>query len=373
MTPVETLLGRLVAHPTLFSASVLPMASELAERLEAVGMRVERLEAGPGKCNLVATAGPPDVDGLVLSGHMDVVPVEGQPWTSDPFTMVRRGDRLVGRGTCDMKGFLAAVVTALEITPPRDLRRELSVVFTCDEEVGCLGSSILADQLLATGRRLPALALVGEPTSFRIFRMHPGHVTARITCRGAAAHSSKPDLGRNAIRLAARVIDTLDAIAEEWRREVRFPELLERPYVVMNVGTIRGGAAVNIVPDTCVIELGFRPLPGMSPEALFEEVRARILPLGDVEAALERNTPALLTPEGTRLEALLGPWATDPRPAAAPYATDGGNFERLGTRTLVFGPGSIDVAHRADEFVPVAELNRAVELVGELIGRWQGG
>lgn len=366
---VETLLGRLVTHPTVFAEPVLPMAAELAERLEGVGMKVERLEAGPGKCNLVATAGPAGTDGLVLSGHMDVVPVEGQPWTGDPFRLRRDGARLLGRGTCDMKGFLAAVVTALRRSPPRDLRRELCVVFTCDEEVGCLGSSILADQLNATGRKLPSLALVGEPTSFRIFRMHPGHVTARITCRGAAAHSSKPDLGRSAIRLAARVVDTLDALAEDWRKDVRFPELLERPFVVLNVGTIRGGVAVNIVPDTCVLELGFRPLPGMSPDALFAEVRARVEPLGEVEAVLERNTPSLLTPAGTDLEALLAPWATDPTPAAAPYATDGGNFERLGVRTLVFGPGSIDVAHRADEFVPTAELHRAVDVVEELVAR----
>lgn len=370
MIDVEALLARLVAWPTISSRPVDGIAADLANLLEDVGMRVERLAAAePGKCNLVATAGPAGTDGIVLSGHMDVVPVEGQPWTSDPFTLTRRGDRLVGRGSCDMKAFLAATVTALSRTPPKDLTRELVLIFTHDEEVGCLGSRAIADQFSAEGRPVPSLALIGEPTSFGILRMHPGHVAARITCRGLAAHSSKPDLGRNAIRLAGRVIDRLEALADRWRRDVRFPELLERPFVVLNVATIRGGSAVNIVPDACVIELGFRPLPGMAPETLFEEIRREVEPLGEVTAELSRITPAMLTPEGTPLEAILRPYASRPGTAAASFATDGGNFERMGVRTLVFGPGSIDVAHKADEYVPVDELHRAVDVVEEVVAR----
>ncbi|MDP2312172.1 MAG: acetylornithine deacetylase [Pseudomonadota bacterium] len=367
---VEALLERLVAWPTVSDQPVTGIAAELAERLEAVGMRVERLDAPePGKCNLVCSAGPAGTDGIVLSGHMDVVPVVGQPWTSDPFRLTRRGDRLVGRGACDMKAFLAAIVAALTRTPPKDLRRELVLVFTHDEEVGCLGSRSLADRFSAEGRSLPSLALIGEPTSFRMLRMHPGHVAARITCAGVAAHSSKPDLGRNAIRLAANVLDALDALADRWRQDVRFADLLERPFVVMNVATIHGGSAVNIVPDRCVIDVGFRPLPGMAPEALFEELRAAVEPLGAVQAELVRVTPAMLTPSGTPLEDLLRPWASAPDTAAASFATDGGNFERLGMRTLVFGPGSIDVAHKADEYVPTDELHRAVDVVDEVVAR----
>lgn len=370
MNDVQELLGRLVAWPTVSSRPVDGIAADLAERLEAVGMRVERLDAPePGKCNLVASAGPPGTDGVVLSGHMDVVPVEGQPWTSDPFRLTARGDRLVGRGACDMKAFLAATVVALTRTPPKDLRRELVLVFTHDEEVGCIGSRNLADQFTAEGRTLPSLALIGEPTSFRMLRMHPGHVAARITCAGQAAHSSKPDLGRNAIRLAARVIDALDALAERWRKDVRHADLLERPFTTMNVATIHGGNAVNIVPDRCVVEVGFRPLPGMDPDALFRELSAAVTPLGEVTAELVRVTPSMLTPPGTPLEAVLRPFAADPALGAAAFATDGGNFERMGIRTLVFGPGSIDVAHKADEFVPVDELNRAVDVVDEVVGR----
>lgn len=367
---VEETLARLVAYPTVSDRPVDGIAAYLAERAEAVGMRVERLDAPePGKCNLVCRAGPEGTDGLVLSGHMDVVPVAGQPWTSDPFVLTRRDDRLVGRGACDMKAFLAATMEALARVDVRGLRRELLLVWTHDEEVGCLGSRRLADELVASGRPVPSVALIGEPTSFRILRMHPGHAAARILCRGKAAHSSKPDLGDNAIRRAARAIDALDALAEEWRHDVRFADLLERPFVVMNVATIRGGSAVNIVPDACEIDVGFRPLPGMEPEALFAAMKERVEAIEGVSAELVRVTPAMLTPEGTPLEALLRPHATSPDLGAASFATDGGNLARAGMRSLVFGPGSIDVAHKADEYVPIDELHRAVDVVAEVVAR----
>ena len=272
-----------------------------------------------------------------------------------------------------MKGFLAAVVEALPLLDLARLQRELVLVFTHDEEVGCLGSGALADRYAAEGRTLPRLCLIGEPTSFRIFRMHPGHVALRITCTGKAAHSSKPDLGQNAIRTAARVIDALDGLAEDWRRDVAFADLLERPFVVMNVATIQGGSAINIVPDRCVIDVGFRPLPGMDVDALCTTLDTRVRGLGCVTTERLRVTPAMLTPTGTALEHLLRPHASVPELGAAAFATDGGNLERLGVQTLVFGPGSIDVAHQADEYVPTAELHRAVDIVAEVVARRCGG
>jgi acetylornithine deacetylase len=364
---VEDTLARLVAYPTVSDSPVTGIAAYLAERAEALGMRVERLDSPmPGKCNLVCSAGPVGTDGLVLSGHMDVVPVEGQPWTGDPFRLRRVGDRLLGRGACDMKAFLAATMEGLARLDLRRLERELVLVFTHDEEVGCLGSRQLVEQL--AGRPLPSLALIGEPTSFSMLRMHPGHAAVRITCHGVAAHSSRPDLGRNAIALAAKVLGRLEGLAEAWSRDVRFAELLPCPFVVMNVATIRGGSAVNIVPDRCVIEVGFRPLPGMSVDALHDELRDAVTHIDPrhVETALLRVTPALLTPTGTRLETLLRPHARTQELGAASFATDGGNLERLGVRTLVFGPGSIEVAHKADEYVPVDELHRAVDVVADV-------
>jgi acetylornithine deacetylase len=364
MSSVTDTLARLVASPTVSSRPMIELAAFVAERCEAAGFRVERFPTGePGKVNLVCSRGPAGTEGLVLSGHMDVVPVEGQPWTSDPFRLTARGSRLVGRGAADMKGFIAATLHAIETLPP--LQRELVLAWTCDEEIGCLGSRALVEGL--AGRPLPTACLIGEPTGFRILRMHPGHTAVRVTTTGRAAHSSKPDLGDNAIRKAARVIDRLDQLAEDWRRDVRFADLLERPFVVLNVATIHGGVAVNVVPDRCVIEVGFRPLPGMDEGALVAEMQARLGDLAAVERV--RGTPAMLTPEGTELEALLRPHATAEPLGAASFATDGGNLTRLGMAPLVFGPGSIDVAHMADEWVDEGELQRTVPILEALIAR----
>jgi acetylornithine deacetylase len=362
MPPVTDTLARLVAFPTISDRPITGIAAWVAERCEAAGFRVERFEApGEGKVNVVASKGPAGTDGLVISGHMDVVPVEGQPWTSDPFRLTERGSRLHGRGTADMKGFIAATLEALPHLPA--LNRELVLVWTCDEEVGCLGSRDLVHKL--AGRSLPSACLIGEPTSFRIFRMHNGHTAVRLVCGGKAAHSSKPDLGENAIAKAAKAIAAVERLAEEWRRDVRFPELLERPFVVMNVARIGGGVAINVVPDRCVVDLGFRPLPGMDEAPLVEQIRERVRPWAEVE--LLRVTPPLLTPPDTALEGVLRPLADSPQPGAAAYATDGGNLAKLGMQTLVFGPGSIDVAHMADEYVDTGELHRAVDMVTRVV------
>ena len=370
MSP-EALLADLVAFPTVSSEPVTALADYLAERCEAAGMRVERYETEPGKCNLVCSAGPVGTDGVMLSGHMDVVPVIGQPWTSDPFVLTRRGENLHGRGSCDMKAFLAAILHALPTLPLARLERELVFAFTHDEEVGCHGSGALVTRLVTEGRPVPTACLIGEPTSLQILRMHPGHSAARITCRGRAAHSSKPDLGRSAILLAGRVLVALERLQDDWRRRVQFAELLDRPCVVLNVGTIQGGNAINIVPDHCVLDVGFRPLPGMDVMALVAEMDTRLHDLGEpgeVSVELLHSTPAMLTPEGTVLEGILRGFASTQTLGAAAFATDGGNLERLGARTLVFGPGSIDVAHKADEYVPIAELHRTVDVVAAVVG-----
>lgn len=368
MRSPESALAELVAFPTVSSRPLTAMAAWLAEGAARQGFRVERFETGePGKCNVVCSAGPQGTDGLVLSGHMDVVPVENQPWTSDPFTLTRRGDDLVGRGSCDMKAFLAAAMVGLGELDLSKLTRELVLVWTCDEEIGCLGSRALVAQLQQSGRPMPSLCWIGEPTNLQMLRMHAGHVAVRLTLRGRAAHSSKPDLGESAILKAGPVLAALEALAARWRARVSFADVLERPYVVMNVATIHGGSAINIVPDQCVIDLGFRPLPGMNAEELVAEVQAAVAPYA--EAALMRVTPAMLTREGCPLEGLLRPHACSDVLGAAPFATDGGNLSQLGMETLIFGPGSIDVAHQADEFVPIGELYRVRDAIQRVV--WQ--
>jgi acetylornithine deacetylase len=368
-------LDELVAYPTVSDRPVDAIAGALAQRAEDAGGRVSCLESSPGKVNVVARFGPQGTDGIILSGHMDVVPTVGQEWTTDPFKMTELDGKLLGRGTADMKGFLAAATTALQRIPIKRLERELVFIWTHDEEIGCLGSRILAEQWRDTLGDLPQFAWIGEPTSFQVCRMHPGHTTLEIQCTGRAAHSSRPGLGTNAIHIARLTLEVLDQLAESWMKEQRFTEHLQSPFTAMNIGTINGGSAVNIVPDRCTIRLGIRPLPGEAEDLRVNEIRAALGPAqqqarvlqGAIHLQVIQVAPALLTPAGTPLEALLCPHASSPVPTAAPFATDGGNLAALDISSLVFGPGSIDVAHRADEYIPAHDLIECVDVIASVV------
>jgi acetylornithine deacetylase len=356
------------------------IAAEVARRAEDLGFQSECHvdPSDPGKMNVISTLGPPGEDGLILSGHLDVVPVEGQPWDSDPFVLREDQGMLYGRGTADMKGFVACTLHALAQLDLSGLRRRLVLIWTHDEEIGCVGSAKLAAALGKRPQDWPTEALIGEPTDFRIFRMHPGHVSLTITAHGESAHSSKPDLGASAIRAMGRVITMLDRLEAELRTTIR-PDLrgvLERPFVTMNMGTITGGTAINLVPDRCELTVGYRPLPGDDPLAIAWLITHR---LGELKLPRRTHlswtqgtvTAAMLTPEGTPLQDTIEACCEEARGGAlaASFATDGGNLEKLGIRSLIFGPGSIDVAHKANEAVSVAALHRGVDVVAEIIRR----
>ena len=369
---VVPLLQELIGHSTVSHQPVDGIAALLAERAEDAGGSVELFKTSPGKVNVIARFGPTGTDGLVISGHMDVVPTEGQAWSSNPFELSEREGKLFGRGTSDMKGFLAAISVAISRINTDNLTRELVLIWTHDEEVGCQGSRALIGQDLGP---LPTHAWIGEPTGFQMCRMHPGHTTVAIHCTGKAAHSSRPSLGINAIHLAGRALAQLEGLAEAWSKDRRFEEHLASPFTVMNVGEISGGAAVNIVPDRCTVRIGIRPLPGDLADHRVQQIHeslravkqhARFLG-GDIEVAVEHIAPALLTPEGTPLERHLCPHASSPLATAAPFATDGGNLQDMGIASIVFGPGSIDVAHRADEYIEGAELLKCVQIAEAVI------
>ena len=367
-------LERLVAFPTVSNRPLTALAAHVAERFESLGFRVDRFDdpTEDGKCSLIASIGPKGTDGMILSGHMDVVPTEGQPWSSDPFRVRAEGGRLYGRGTADMKGFFAVCMQALGRISAESYRRELILIWTHDEELGCLGSARWVDSVIGEDRPWPSACLIGEPTDFQILRMHPGHVGIAIDVSGRAAHSSRPDLGTNAIEACADIIGAARELARELEGETLDLPEVERPWVALNIASIEGGAAINIVPDACRLKIGYRPLPGMEPHAVYHRLVERIDALGldaPVKTTILRTTPSMLTPDGTPLQGLLEPHADHEHCGAATFATDGGNLARLGIEPLVFGPGSINVAHQADEFVPVAQLVRAVEVIEDVVRR----
>lgn len=370
---VVELLEEFVSYPSVSDRPIAPLAECIADHFDHLGFHTEVVADPhqPGKHNVIASAGPMGTDGLILSGHMDVVPTEGQPWTCDPFALTRRGERLIGRGTADMKGFLAAGLAAARLIDRGSLQKELLFILTYDEEVGCLGSAELARRWNPQRRPVPSACVIGEPTGFEVHRMHAGHTALSVEVFGAAAHSSRPDLGHNAIEGAAEAVFRLRALADHLRGTPRgdLPEV-ERPWVALNAGCIHGGTAVNIVPDHCTLEVGFRPLPGDDEAMLIERISDELRAIDGpwtFKVHRKHGIRPLLTPVGTPLEKLLLRYVGQARSGAAGFATDGGNLAALGTAPLVFGPGRIEVAHRADEWIAEADLHRAVDLLERLI------
>lgn len=369
------LLRRLVAFDTTSRKSNLAMTDFVAGYLERPGVRVARFPSPEGdKATLLVGLGPPagadTREGLLLSGHMDVVPAEEEGWESDPFTLTEADGRLIGRGACDMKGFLALAMQLVAGLDPARLRRPLFLLFTHDEEIGTLGAQRFA-RAYAGDPVLPRAAVIGEPTSLRVVRLHKGHLKARLTIHGRAAHSSRPQLGKNAIEAAARVVG---ALAELRRRlaEERPPHhefFPEAPYAVLNVGRIAGGAAVNVIPDRCTLELGIRLLPGMGEEEVLERLRWAVVETapGDCDLEILGASPPLLCPVEARVHRAACALVGQHESLGAPFASDAGPLQELGFESILCGPGSIDEAHRPNEFLPRAEMERAGELLRRLV------
>jgi acetylornithine deacetylase len=368
----EALLARLVAFDSTSHRSNLALADFIAGYVDRPGVRIARNPSADGtKANLVVTAGPDDRSrrGLMLSGHMDVVPAGEAGWHTDPFTLSRVGDTFVARGACDMKGFLALALNRFATLNPGELRLPLALVLTYDEEVGTLGARRLAETW-PDHDLLPRSAVVGEPTSLAVARMHKGHLRIRVTLTGTPAHSAYPHLGRNAIEPAGLVLQALARLNRELAAE-RPPhgELFgEVPFPNLNVGTIAGGVAVNVVPDRCVLELGVRLLPGMQTGAMIERVQAAVLsaaPDANVEEA--GISPPLLLDDRAAIHQELCRRTGQAGTRAVAFATDAGWLARLGVECVVWGPGSIEVAHKPDEWLPLAEFVRAGQLLDGLL------
>jgi acetylornithine deacetylase len=373
------LLGRLVAFDTTSHRPNLSLVSFLQEYLAPVGARLTVLPSSDGtKANLLVETGPdptPERAGLTLSGHSDAVPA-GDGWATDPFALSARDGRLHGRGACDMKGFLALATNLAAEAAGRRLRHPLVLLFTYDEEVGTLGARRFAETW-PEPERLPRAAIVGEPTMLRAVGAHKGIVEIAIVVAGRSAHSAYPHLGRSAIEPAARIATALAAereclAAERPTRHALFPEV---PYVALNVGTIRGGTAPNVVPDRCELTVTLRPLPGDDAAALTTRIEAAVrAAAGDapVEITVRAESPPLDTAwDAPVLRAVLDA-VGQKAPDSASFATDAGWLQRLGLDCVLFGPGDIAVAHQPDEYVPAEDLVRGRRLLEGLVRRFCG-
>jgi acetylornithine deacetylase len=371
----RALLARLIGFDTTSRMSNLPLADFLSEYLERRNVRIHRNPSADGtKTNLVVIAGPDTSDrgGLVLSGHMDVVPADEPDWRSDPFTMIDAGDRYVGRGTADMKGFLAVAANRLAGIDTAALRRPLVLLFTYDEEVGTLGARRFTETF-AHPDRLPRCVVIGEPTELRVVRAHKGMLRLRLAFSGRAAHSGYPHLGQSAIEPAARAITALATLrrvmeAERPPNAETFPAV---PFAALNIGTVSGGSAANIIPDRCDIQLGIRLLPGMTGDAMTERIHATVRDAVGEPFTLEGLTesPAMMLDTGAPILRTLREATGQHEAHSVMFATDAGWLQSAGFDCVLFGPGSIEVAHQANEFLPADEFRRAGEVLDRLIVR----
>lgn len=335
---------------------------------------VQRYADG-SKVNVLLRRGPDTDGGLTLCGHLDVVPADEEGWQSDPWRLTDGGDRWVGRGACDMKAFVALAIDRFRRTDAADLRAPLALLLTSDEEVGSLGAQRwLQDEAAA---RTPRQVLVGEPTGLRAVRLHKGHLRLRLTVHGRAAHSGYPHRGHNAIEAATPALAALAGLRDALAAEtcVHAAQFPETPFVALNIGRIQGGVATNVVPDRCVVELGLRPLPGDAGDVLagrVERVVAAALAGELWELELDNDSPPLLTPQSAPLYAALCDELGQRDDPGVSFASDAGTLARAGHQCVLFGAGSIEAAHRANEFVPKDELERAGTVVDALLARFCG-
>lgn len=372
------LLARLVAFDTESSRSNLALIDWVSAYLDGWGVRSVRVPNAAGdKAALFATLGPEGDGGVVLSGHTDVVPVAGQSWSADPFTLRIADGRAYGRGAVDMKGFCALALALVPEMLAADLRRPIHILLSYDEETTCLG---VADTIARFGRDLPrpGAVIVGEPTNLEVADAHKSVVTCLTTVHGHEAHSSKPMLGANAVMAAGDLVAALNGIADAMIARGDPSGRFDPPFSTVHVGTIQGGTARNILPKVCSFNWEYRGLPDLDPAeipALFGEAVARVTrdrlnrygAYGRIETLEEVAVPGLAPEPGSEAERLALRLAQRNRTVSVPYATEAGRFQAAGIPTVVCGPGSIDQAHQPDEFIALAALGQGEAFMRRLI------
>jgi acetylornithine deacetylase len=374
---------RLVSFPTVSRTSNLALVDYVRQLLEPLGARVRLVSDEADRTNLWVSVGPAEVPGVVLSGHSDVVPVEGQAWSRDPFTLARDGNRLFGRGTADMKGFLACAISCAMGATQRKLAAPLHLSISFDEEIGCLGvRSLLAD--LAQQPVRPALCWIGEPTSLRLAVGHKGKMAFRAVCTGREAHSALAPSGLNAIHIATDFIAALRQLQCALSAGTVRDDDYEVPYSTVHVGTIHGGHALNIVPASCSLDFEVRNIAEQDIHEIDRAIRDLavqiVSPLRErfPEAAISIETmnayPGLNTSHEGALRFMTKLTGTNQGSLKVAFGTEGGLFsERLAIPTVICGPGSMEQGHKPDEFIDVAQLEACDVLLTRLLDQLEIG
>jgi acetylornithine deacetylase len=374
------MIRRLVAFDTTSRDSNLALIDYVRDYLKKLGIESQLVFDETGKkANLFATFGPDDRPGLMLSGHTDVVPVDGQDWATDPFAVTQKDGLLYGRGTCDMKSFIAVLLAMAPDFASAKLKAPLHFAFSYDEEVGCIGVRRLITEL---GKRKvkPMACVVGEPTSMKVIRAHKGKLSARAHVHGFECHSSLAPKGVNAIQYAAETITYISRMAKRIAENGPFDREYDIPHTTCHTGVIQGGTALNIVPKDCWFDFEFRHLPADDPEKLYQEVRDFAeKQLQPEMRKIHRDTgfsweqlssfPGLETSEDAEVTQLAKAASGGNATAKVAFGTEAGLFDQSGIPTIICGPGSIEQAHKPNEFVAIEQVAQCETFLRRLVER----
>jgi len=375
------MIGKLVGFDTTSRASNLALIDFVRDYLDGFGIKSELVfDAARKKANLYATIGAPDRPGIMLSGHTDVVPVDGQAWSSEPFALAERDDKLFGRGSSDMKSFIAVMLALVPEFIAAARKDPVHLALTYDEEVGCIGVRGLIAELARRPVR-PRLCIIGEPTLMQPVTAHKGKKSLRCKVHGLESHSALSHVGVNAIEAAAEIVAQVGRIAARKRRSGPFDEGFVPPYTTIQTGTIKGGVALNIVPRECQFDFEIRHIPGDDPDALVAELKrhaAALIPemhRVSAETGIEFDEfnaiPALATPADSEIVAIAQALSGANALGKVSYGTEGGLYQQAGIATVICGPGSIEQAHKPDEFVALDQVRQCEDFLRRLMVRLQ--
>jgi acetylornithine deacetylase len=382
MTPLAesalAILDRLIAFDTVSRNSNLPLVAYVSDYLTGHGIAHDVLPSPDGnKANVLATIGPADRPGIVLSGHTDVVPVDGQTWAHNPFRLTRVGDRLYGRGTSDMKGYVACVLALAPLLAGVDLRLPVHLALSYDEEVGCYGVHGIVEHMRHLGLR-PGAALIGEPSRMGVVNGHKGSCGMLTRVNGASCHSSRPELGVNAVFHAMDIMTDLRARGDAFAAAPDSVGVFDPPYTSISVGVIRGGTARNAIPGDCGFEWDIRATrPGVAEavqQAVQQQIDATVLPAMRARNAgctvvteMVYDVPPLVPQPGCAAEALAKTLSGANATGTVPYGSEAGVFQLAGIPSVICGPGDIAQAHTPDEWIEVAQIEACTEFLERLL------
>ncbi|GJL80637.1 MAG: acetylornithine deacetylase [marine bacterium B5-7] len=374
------ILSDLIAFPTISSDSNMNLIDYAGERLQALGANIElTYDTDRNKANLFATLGPDTDGGIVLSGHTDVVPVEGQPWSVDPFTPVIRGERMYGRGACDMKAFIACALAMAPRFREADLVKPVHFAFSFDEEVGCLGAPLMLEQVDRSGHK-PSMCIVGEPTGMRVIEGHKGCYEYNTVFTGLEGHCSMPDHGVNAVEYAARFVTYLMEVAEELKTRAPTDSVFDPPWTTIQTGMMSGGIARNVIPRHCQVDWEMRPVNGADARLALDKIHhyannylAREMQARHVDAKVFTHVIGEVAglepmPHSEALK-VARELTGDTEKSVVSFSTEAGLFQEKDISTVVCGPGSISQAHKPDEYVDFDQVQLCLDMIEGLVPR----